>query len=99
MGAKKSHDLAVKVGEYIKAGKTKGRYQNIGALFTHSDGSMYLLIDRWFNPAGVPKFEGKGDALLVSVFAPKDRSEQSQKQEQGQAGDGNPPPPDDDVPF
>jgi hypothetical protein len=30
MSYTKTHDLAVKVGEYQKGGETKGRYENIG---------------------------------------------------------------------
>ena len=104
MAAKKIYDLSIKVGEYTnQQGEKKARWQNIGSEFQNDDGSTYQLIDRWFNPAGVPDFSGKGSAsVLVSKFAPK--------QQGGQADHGaakanayQPQPAqqgaDDDIPF
>jgi hypothetical protein len=70
MSYTKTHDLAVKVGEYQKGGETKGRYENIGQIL--SDGQNELvMIKRTFNPAGVPNPDGR-DSVLVSKFAAGD---------------------------
>jgi len=69
--AKVTHDLSVKVGSYIAAdGSTKNRWKNIGKVFLNDDGGKFLVIDRTFNPAGVPE-DGK-DGVLVSTFPIKE---------------------------
>jgi hypothetical protein len=73
---KKLYDLAVKTGSYEKAGETKNRYENIGAIFENEDGGRMLFIKRSFNPAGVP-FRENSDSILVSMFKPKTDSEQT----------------------
>lgn len=96
---RKKYDLAVKVGEYTDSnGQTKARYQNIGAVLEKEDGGKFLMLARWFNPAGVPDFNGKGgESVLVSMFEPKNGNQQTQS---------SPPPDpptvknyDDDIPF
>ena len=69
---RKMFDLAVKVGEYrTKSGETKGRWQNVGAVF-EGDKGMFVMLSRWFSPAGVPDLSGKGgDSILVSCFEPR----------------------------
>jgi hypothetical protein len=68
--AKKLYDLSVKVGEYTnKAGETKGRWQNVGALM-EGDNGMFIMLAKWFNPAGVVDSRG-GESILVSCFEPK----------------------------
>tara|TARA_R110002126_G_C10218505_1_gene478777 strand:+ start:199 stop:585 length:387 start_codon:yes stop_codon:yes gene_type:complete len=68
--ARKLYDLSVKVGEYTnKAGETKGRWQNVGALM-ESDNGMFIMLAKWFNPAGVVDTRG-GESILVSCFEPK----------------------------
>ena len=71
MSAKKIYDLAVKTGSYEKNGETRGRYQNIGSVLQMEDGGKMILLDRSFNPAGVPFKEGS-DQIVVSMFDPKD---------------------------
>ena len=62
MTAKATHDLAVKTGEYTdRNGRTKGRWQRIGALFRHDDGGVSLKLDCL--PLGAPHWDG-----WVSVF-------------------------------
>ena len=63
---KKLADLAVKIGTYEKDGETKNRYHNIGAVM-EGEKDQFLLIDRHFNPAGVPNPDNK-NSILVSVF-------------------------------
>jgi hypothetical protein len=90
--AKKLYDLAVKVGTYEKDGKTKGRYQNIGAVLEGENGK-YLLLDRYFNPAGVPNPDDRAN-VIVSMFEPKQGGGNS-----APAQPSNSDSFDDDVPF
>lgn len=71
---KKIKDLMVKVDEYTNSkGEKKGRWQNVGAEMESDDGSKYLLLERWFNPAGVPDLTGKGGkSIMVWRFDLKD---------------------------
>jgi hypothetical protein len=49
----------------------KKRWKNIGSVLETKDGGKVILIDRTFNPAGVP-VEGGRDQIMVSMFKPKD---------------------------
>jgi len=56
---KKLYDLTVKTGEYTdREGNTKANWLTIGALMEGNDGNMFAMIERTFNPAGVPFKEG-----------------------------------------
>lgn len=95
--ARKTHDLAVVIGEYQdRDGNTKRRYQNIGALM-ESDKGPFIMLAKWFNPAGVIDARG-GESLMVSCFeASKDKQQQRPQQQTRQ-----PAPQDDyndDIPF
>lgn len=85
----KAYDLAVKVGTYEKNGETKGRYENVGSVMRDNDGGKFILLNRTFNPAGVPNPDNKS-SVLISLFKPK-------------AKDGSDAPAapvsDDDIPF
>jgi hypothetical protein len=65
--SKKIKDLAVKVGEK--------NWVNIGCIIEKDDGGKFMLMNRTFNPAGVPNPENR-DTLIVSMFdvKPKDES-------------------------
>ena len=85
----KLRDLVVKTGSYTDAqGQEKGRWQNIGALMKGDDGGEFVILHRWFNPAGIPNADNR-DSLVVSCFKP-DRQQQGgqapQQQQQGQYG-------------
>ncbi len=68
---KKLYDLAVKTGTYTNsAGEEKGRYLNIGSIMEKDDGGKFILLNRTFNPAGVPNPDNR-ESLIVSMFAPK----------------------------
>ena len=68
--AKKLYDLAAKVGSYTNnSGQQKNRYQNIGVVLEGKDGP-FLLLNRYFNPAGVPCDPSK-DSIIVSMFSPQ----------------------------
>ena len=103
MASKKIKDLAVKTGSYQdRDGATKNRYENIGALFKSDDGSVYLVIKRTFNPAGVEVEPGR-DSIIVSAFdlkpadgqtaAPAARQQAPQRQPAAPVAD------DSDIPF
>lgn len=100
MAARKIKDVAVKTGEYTdrNTGQTKGCYANVGALMKNEDGSVFILLERWFNPAGIP-----GDAtrstVLLSCFDLREQSDQGGGSPQGGNGGGSRQPIDDDIPF
>ena len=101
--AKKKYDLAVKVGEYEKDGQTKNRYQNIGAVIG-GDNGPYILMDRHFNPAGLPNPDNR-NSIIVSLFEPREREsgggggQQRQSSQQGQDNGGGGQEFSDDIPF
>jgi hypothetical protein len=94
---KKKYDLAVKTGTYTAGGKEKGRYVNIGAVLEKEDGGTFILMERSFNPAGVPFKEGTNQ-IMVSMFEPKgDKDEQPEpKSEQSAPKSEN---LNDEIPF
>jgi hypothetical protein len=102
--AKKLYDLAVKTGTYQDraSGQTKGRWQNVGAVMQGDDGGKFIMLARWFNPAGVPDLSGKGgESLLLSMFEPKPGG--AQDAHNAAKSNGYAPAPaqaaDDDIPF
>lgn len=105
--AKKLYDLAVKTGEYKnQSGEMKGRWQNVGAVMQSDDGSKFIMMAKWFNPAGVQDLSGKGgESILLSMFPPRDpNQQQGQQQQSDRPVDRRAPPPpqqdlDDDIPF
>lgn len=107
MAAKKIRDIAVKTGEYQDrtTGETKGRYQNVGALMKNEDGSVFILLARWFSPAGI---NSDRDTVLLSCFEQREQGEtqgggsnagrsnaQAGRQQQGGASNNA----DQDIPF
>lgn len=72
--AKKIKDAAVKTGEYQSGGQTKARWQNVGALMEDDKGGLFCMLDRSFNPAGVPYKEGS-QSIIISFFDPKPRDQ------------------------
>lgn len=91
MAATKTHDIKVKTGEWVdKAGVKKGRWLTVGRVMTGDDGSEFWLLDKTFNPAGVPDLNGKGgDSVMLCKFAPRDAqatpSEHQQEKANGYA--------------
>ncbi|WP_353048320.1 hypothetical protein [Halomonas sp. ISL-56] len=77
----KLRDIAVKTGEYLdrQSGQTKARWQNVGALMKSDDGNEFIILHRWFNPAGLPNPENR-DSVIMSCFKPNK-----------QQGNGQPP--------
>jgi hypothetical protein len=69
--ARKLFDLAVKTGAYTDShGQQKGRWQNVGAVMASEDGGQFIMLAKWFNPAGVVDAKG-GESILLSCFEPK----------------------------
>ncbi len=92
----KKYDLSVKTGEYTDSqGQTKGRYMNIGVMM-ETDKGPYILLNRTFNPAGVPGNSDR-DNIIVSLFEPRQEGQGQAPAQQRQAPAQR--PIDDDVPF
>lgn len=103
----KAYDLAVAVGQYQSNGETKNRYVNIGSVMEKEDGGRFILLDRHFNPAGVPNPDNRSN-ILVSMFEPRDNNgggqqrqaaPQRQPQQQQRSAPPAPADMDDDIPF
>ncbi|MBR1660285.1 MAG: hypothetical protein IJ705_08205 [Oscillospiraceae bacterium] len=77
----KLYDLAVKVGDYLKDGKMKNRYENIGAMWEGRDGGPFITLKATFSPAAIVRKEGS-DSIIVSCFKPR-------KQQGGSRSEGN----------
>lgn len=68
----KLRDISVKVGEYTNSqGERKGRWQRVGALMRGDEGGDFILLARWFNPAGVVS-EDENESVLLSCFKPNE---------------------------
>lgn len=63
----KKYDLAVKIGTNKQG---KAIWKNVGSVLTGQHGE-YILLDKTFNPAGVP---GNESSVLISYFEPKGQS-------------------------
>ena len=95
MASKKIRDIVVKVGEYQdrNSGQTKGRFENVGALMESDNNgeiSMFIMLKRTFNPAGVPGQDGR-ESLLLSCYVPQDKREGGggeRRDDQGQSHGG-----------
>jgi hypothetical protein len=100
---KKIYDLAVKTGEYTnQQGETKGRWQNVGAIMQGDDGNKFVMLAKWFNPAGVPDLNGKNaksESILMSCFAPKQADGSTGSQPTTAAPRAAAPVDEDSIPF
>lgn len=100
MAAIVTHDLMVKVGEYKgQGGKVRNRYTKVGRVLRMDDGGDMYVLDRWFNPAGVP---GDRDSIVLYRFEIQERQQPPQQQQQaprGQTARGDFDGMDDDIPF
>ena len=69
----KLYDLAVVTRKYTdNSGNEKAIWKNVGSIIETKNGGKIILLDRIFNPAGVPCEEGR-DQIMVSMFPPKER--------------------------
>ncbi len=83
----KKYDLVVKTGEYTdRDGNTKSRFKNVGVVMDGQNGP-YILLDRTFNPAGVPGQDDR-ESIIVSMYEPRDNNGDQQPQ-RSQQGGGN----------
>lgn len=96
----KVYDIVAKTGEYTdNQGQQKANWKNVGAVMKGDKGS-FIMLDRSFNPAGLPNPDNRSNVLL-SLFAPN----QNQGQQQQPAPQQQSAPPqqpdnfDDDIPF
>lgn len=99
----KIRDIAVKTGSYTdNQGNEKGRWQNVGALMKGDDGNEFIIMQRWFNPAGVVNPDNR-DSLVLSCFKADNNRQQGGGQQSGQSQGGGQAPAGggdlDDVPF
>ena len=64
----KIYDLCAKIGKYTGAdGKEKGRWQNVGAVMQNDDGGKFIMLARWFNPAGLWDTEKRRSTTLTCL--------------------------------
>lgn len=85
--AQKKYECVVALGEYTDGqGQTKTRWQNVGAVIQTDKGHM-MLLDRTFNPAGMPNPENRTN-IVVNLFEPQQRDQQSSGQQYRQASQG-----------
>ena len=71
MATKLKYDAVVNVGTYQDAsGATKNRSLNCGSILERDDGTLFFVLNRTFNPAGVPNPENR-DTLIVNFYDPK----------------------------
>lgn len=97
--SKKIYDLCVAVDSYTdREGKDKNRYQTVGAVMEKDDGGRFIMLERWFNPAGVKNPDNRSNVLLA-MFEPKDYSANNGGNSTAAKAPAASPPPDDDVPF
>jgi len=72
MAFHKVKDIAVVTGSYNDNGQSKNRYKNVGCVMKDDeDGRVFMLMDRSFNPAGVPFKQGT-DQIALSLFDLRD---------------------------
>ncbi len=81
---RKIYDLAVVTGTYESQGQTRNRYQNVGVVLEKDDGGRFIMLERTFNPAGVPHDSSRGNSVLVSMFEPKPQDGQQSTPRTGQ---------------
>jgi hypothetical protein len=68
--SKKLYDVAIPLGTYAdRDGNEKTRWQNVGAIL-EGDKGPYLLLDRWFNPGGMPNPENR-TSVILTLMEPK----------------------------
>ncbi|CAB4164305.1 hypothetical protein UFOVP826_21 [uncultured Caudovirales phage] len=93
-------NLVAVVGSYTKNGQEKKIYRTVGK-FIQGDKGPYVLLNKDFNPAGVPSKEGS-DTISLGIYDQKDKGEQSEHSKA--KADGYQAPSrasvaDDDIPF
>jgi len=78
------HDICVVVQKYKdRDGNEKSKWQKVGVELETENGGRIILLDRWFNPAGIPDPENRGTVML-SMFDPKDNGAEPPQQPRAQ---------------
>ena len=104
--ATKLYDLIVAVSTYKDSnGNDKKRWENVGAIWQDTDSNgntySYIMMKRYFNPAGVNVREGS-DAIRISLVKPQPKQQQ-QPQQQAQSYNNSQVPdfgqPIEEIPF
>lgn len=105
MATQKIYDLAAVVDTYTGTdGKQKNKYQTVGAVLQKDDGGKFIILEKWFNPAGINSQPGK-TSIILSMFEPRDHNapqQQAAPQQQRTAPPVQQAPvfdSDDDIPF
>lgn len=72
VSSKIKHELCVVTGHYTDraTGQEKNQWQKVGVELETDTGGRIILLNRWFNPAGLPDPENRGTVML-SLFDPK----------------------------
>ena len=97
MAARVKYNLSVACGTYMKDGQEKPRWVNIGRELEKEDGGTFIIMDRHFNPAGVPNPDNR-DAIIISKFPADDQPKTFAKQDQHNQQKSN-GYQDDEIPF
>jgi hypothetical protein len=89
--AKRAYDIVVKIGE-----KSDGKaiWQTVGVMM-EGDRGPFILLNRTFNPAGVPVKNPGDSSILCSLFEPKDFAPQARPASRKQDDDNF----SEDIPF
>ena len=102
MSMKKTHDICVAVGKYTdRNGAEKKRWLNVGRVMTGDDGGKMHILERTFNPSGVPidKYEG----VVLCMFECKDKDSTTNGVHKGMTAQGDIPASNpvetDEIPF
>jgi hypothetical protein len=99
MGTRKIYDAVVVTGSYVGSdGQEKKKYTNVGVVLQSDQGGPFLLLDRAFNPAGVPYDAARGNQIMVSMFEPRQEGQQG-RQQSGATGRSAQQAEDGDIPF
>lgn len=69
--AKKLYEVVAKTRTYTdKNGEQKGNWLNVGSVWKNDDGDPWLVLNRHFNPAGLPH-DPERDTVSLSLFKPR----------------------------
>lgn len=102
MATKLKYDAVVVTGQYQDStGATKNRSMNVGSVLERDDGSLFFVLNRTFNAAGVPNPENR-DTLIVNFYEPKAKNlaaPSAQRAPISPPPNGTFNPADDDEPF
>ena len=71
--SQKKFDLMYIGGRYTESGEEKAVWKKAGALFKGDNGKDFILLDRAFNPAGVPMQKIGEENVMISLVEPKTR--------------------------